>query len=266
MSVMEEPINSLPFNGGTAHSTSSAQLEELAAVFALEALPPEELQAYVGHLGVCDVCRRVASQFQVIAGLLPEALAEEQGSPGLRRRIISLAREDVRRQARRGVGRSRPRLSWLAPVRVGWLAGLALLAGLVIWNINLQLGLGQQSDLLAEQSALVAALAGGAKVSRLVGTQVAPEASATLVQVPQAERAFLLVRNLPSLPSDREYQVWRITGGVPVSAGTFTLGGAEEQLITVTADLTSAEAIGISREPKGGSARPTGPIVILGAP
>lgn len=273
--MKEEPINALPFDSGIAHSTSSAELEELGAIFALEALPLDEREAYSGHLQVCSVCRRLASQFQIASTLLPEALAEEQGSPGLKRRILAQARLDVPEQVR---SVSRPsvvkpagiwrwlRQSWMAPARIGATAALALAVGLAIWNITLQTRLEDQQDLLSGQSRLLSALAAGAKVSQLPGTQAAPQASATLVQVPKESRAFLLVRNLPHLPSDREYQIWRITGGVPVSAGTFTFANVGEQLLTVTADLSSAEAIGISSEPRGGSVVPRGPIVVLGAP
>jgi anti-sigma-K factor RskA len=272
---MEELINALPFDRGIAHSTSSVELEELGATFALEALPLDEREAYLGHLQVCGVCRRVTSHFQIAATLLPEALAEEQGSPGLKRRILVQARLDMPAQVRPV---SRPFVlqpagiwrwlgqSWMTPVRIGAVAGVVVLVALAAWSINLQTRLNDQRDMLAGQSQLLSALAAGAKVSQLPGTQAAPQASATLVQVPKESRAFLLVRNLPPLRSDREYQIWHITGGVPVSAGTFTFVGVGEQLLTVTSDLSSAEAIGISSEPRGGSVVPRGEIVILGPP
>jgi len=271
----EELINALPFDRGIAHSTSSVELEELGATFALEALPLDEREVYLGHLQVCSICRRLASQFQVAATLLPEALAEERGSAGLKRRILAQARLDTPEQVRLVSGPSvlKPAdiwrwlgQSWLTPARIGAVAGLVLLVALATWSINLQLRLTEQRTLLAGQSRLLNALAAGAKVSQLPGTQAAPQASATLVQVPRDNMALLIVRNLPRLPSNREYQIWRITGGVPVSAGTFAFSDARERLVTVSADLSSAEAIGVSSEPRGGSVVPRGDIVILGHP
>jgi anti-sigma-K factor RskA len=61
-----------------------------------------------------------------------------------------------------------------------------------------------------------------------------------------------------------EYQVWRIKGGTPVGAGMFSSSGMDEQLIVISADLSDADAIGISIEPRGGSSGPTGAIVLLG--
>jgi anti-sigma-K factor RskA len=271
----EALINVLPFDRSMAHSTISEELEELGAIFVLEALPLDERDGYLGHLQVCSVCRRLAMQFDEAAALLPKALADEQGSPELKRRILAQASRDMPAQVPpvsrpavlnpAGIWRwlGRP---WMTPVRIGAVAGLVLLVALAAWNINLQMRLNDQQGLLAGQSQLLSALAAGAKVSQLPGTQAAPQASATLVQVPRDKRALLIVRNLPRLTSDREYQIWRITGGIPVSAGTFAFGDAGEQLVTVSADLSSAEAIGVSSEPRGGSVVPRGPIVVLGAP
>jgi len=271
----EKLINPLPFDTSIAHGTISAELEELGATFALEALPLDEREAYIGHLQVCSMCRRMTSEFQVAATLLPEAIAEERGSAGLKRRILARARLDIPEPVRSVPRPSGPKLAaplgwpwraWLAPVRIGAAAALALVVGLAVWNVVLQARLEDQQDLLSGQSRLLSALAAGARVSQLPGTQAAPEASATLVQVPKESRAWLLVRNLPPLRSDREYQIWRITGGVAVSAGTFPYFNVGEQLLTVTADLLSADAIGISNEPRGGSVVPKGDIVILGHP
>ena len=72
------------------------------------------------------------------------------------------------------------------------------------------------------------------------------------------------MNRLPSLPSDREYQIWRIKGDQPISAGTFKDDESEDQVIVVPVDFSDADAIGISVEPAGGSPTPTGLIVLLG--
>ena len=81
----------------------------------------------------------------------------------------------------------------MTPLRVGTVAGLVLLVGFAVWSITLQIRLNGQRDQLLEQSQLLSALAAGAKVSHLPGTQAAPQASATLVQAPREKTAFLLV-------------------------------------------------------------------------
>ena len=77
---------------------------------------------------------------------------------------------------------------------------------------------------------------------------------------------FLLVRNLPRLQADQVYEVWRIAGDVPSSAGTFGRGDDADQFVTLSVDFSTADAVGVSIEPKGGSPtrKPTGTIVLLG--
>lgn len=107
-------------------------------------------------------------------------------------------------------------------------------------------------------------MAAGGSIFSLAGTEAAPGASGTLVQDPAGDRAFLLVKSLPSLPANREYQIWRIKGDRPVGVGTFGLTDRPEQLIILGADFADADAIGVSVEPLGGSPAPTGQIVLLG--
>jgi anti-sigma-K factor RskA len=137
--------------------------------------------------------------------------------------------------------------------------------GLAAWNISLWLRLQDQGGQLAEQRQLLSAVAAGASVSSLAGTEAAPGARGTLVKDPAGGRAFLLVSRLPDLPADQEYQIWRIKGNVPMGVGTFSPTDPGEQLLIVGTDFTGADAIGISIEPRGGSLAPTGPIVLLGA-
>jgi len=247
----------------------------LAVAFALEALPSEEGDAYRTHLGNCGLCQQLVGQFQTVADLLPDALEEEPASPTLKERILAQARRELESEAREApaglLQRWRVRVSWRWPARITPrpMVAIAILAlvvvGLVAWNVILQLRLDGRGELTSGQLDLIEAIAGGAGVSRLSGTEMAPEASGTLVQVPGEGKAFLLVRNLPRLPSGHEYQVWRIKGKVPASAGTFALADDGDQLITLYTDFSDAEAVGVRVERIGGSPTPTGPIVLLGS-
>ena len=250
-------------------------MEELASAFALDALLNEEREVYREHLAQCGICEQLVGQFQIAADLLPESLEEAPASLALKERVLAQARVELETRANQAPARlvepRRTQWSWgwpswmtLSPARA--LAVLALLVvGLVAWNVNLQLGLNDRNDLTLEQSQLIETIASGARVSPLAGTEAAPAAGASLVQAPENSRAFLLVRNLPRLPADKEYQVWSIKGEVPVSAGTFVSADGGNQLITLSADFSDADAIGVSIEPLGGSVAPTGAIVLLGA-
>jgi hypothetical protein len=141
-----------------------------------------------------------------------------------------------------------------------------VLIGLVVWNISLQLALNQQPEVMPEQQALLDALASGARVTTLSGTEAAPDSSARLIQAPESDRAFLVVNNLTPLPTSQEYQVWRIENSTPQGVGTFSILDPQAQIVSLEANFSGADAVGVSIEPQGGSLAPTGDIVLLGMP
>ena len=222
---------------------------------------------------MCDVCRQLAGQFQAAADLLPRALEEQAGSPSLKERILAEAAADLPRQDRAVPERiHRDRLprqwrwpGWFSPRPAAAMAVLILaIVSLATWNVILWGQVSERDQTLVAQDRLLEAIAAGARISLLAGTEAAPQANATLIQEPGAGSVFLLVDNLPPLPESQQYQVWKITGEGPASAGIFSSTDSVEQLEILSADFFGADAIGVSIEPKGGSPQPTGAIVLLG--
>lgn len=276
----------MPFDVEVNHGSASDELEELAAAFALEALASSEERAdYAAHLGYCTVCHTLVGEFQTVTDLLPETLDEQPASAGLKSRILSEAGRDLTgiRDWRTGnsphpsspnpqspvpspyKGWGWP--SWLSPVPALAIAVLVLaLVGLAAWNISLQIALNQRPEATPEQQALIDALASGASVIALAGTDAAPSSSARLVQTPGSDRAFLVVNNLTPLPANQAYQVWRIENSTPQGVGTFDILDSQVRIVSLQANFSEADAIGVSIEPEGGSSAPTGDIVLLGMP
>jgi anti-sigma-K factor RskA len=254
----------------------SDDLEELAAVFAVEALPSEEYAEYVEHLRVCRVCRSLAGQFQRATDALPDILAVETPSPDLKQRVLAQARSDMERFAPGAPATPAPEglrplrwrwPTWLSPIPATAVAVLAVaVAGLLSWNLALQQKASSQERYLLERQEVIDALASGGQVFHIPGTDAAPQATGVLVQEPGSERSILIVAGLPSLPSEMGYQVWLIRdeGAVPLGAGTFSITDADAQLVDVSAAFSAADAIGVSVEPAEGSTAPTGDIVLLG--
>jgi anti-sigma-K factor RskA len=250
-------------------------LEELASVYALEAFLPEERRAYLTHLGACSLCRRLAAQHQAVADLLPDSLEERPARPELKQRVLAQATGEAQDRVKGTAAAGREgRLSlwgWLWPMRLtpaqlGAASALAaVIVGLVVWNVLLQLRLSGQEELTSEQRQVLEAIAAGARVLQLSGTEAAPGASGSLVSDLRSGETFLLARNLPRIPADRVYQVWRITGGSPSGAGTFSPANGAE-LVTLSTSFSGTDAVGVSIEPRGGSLAPSGAIVLLGAP
>ena len=163
--MREVAISSLPFETQTNHTSASGELEELAALHALQSLTAEEKSDYLGHLEICQLCRQLVSQFQAVTDFLPETLEPENPSPLLKARVLDQAALDleteqrIRNRAtappqestRRGTD-GRNWLGWLSPIPAGALAVVVLLiAGLVAWNVILSLRLGDQAASLAQQ-------------------------------------------------------------------------------------------------------------------
>ena len=98
--MREVAISSLPFATRTNHTNASGELEELAALHALQSLTAEERSDYLGHLEVCQLCRQLVSQFQAVTDFLPETLEPEIPSPLLKERIFDQAELDLETERR----------------------------------------------------------------------------------------------------------------------------------------------------------------------
>ncbi|MEX1020628.1 MAG: anti-sigma factor [Litorilinea sp.] len=99
----------------------------------------------------------------------------------------------------------------------------------------------------------------------LAGTDDAPTAQAVFYAAD--DQVLVIAAGLAEVASDQTYQLWLIPAeGAPVSAGL--LDAPREGTATFLAASPLARdgytAVGISLEPAGGSASPTGPIVLLG--
>ena len=70
-----------------------------------------------------------------------------------------------------------------------------------------------------------------------------------------SKKVYLKVNNLPSAPEGKQYQLWAIVDGKPVSAGMFN--GNEPNEIQSMAVIDKAQAFAITLEKKGGVASPT---------
>ena len=173
----ETLISYLPFGTGEVHSSPSEALEELAAAFALEALPYDDLDGYRSHLSACDVCRTIVRDFLAVADALPLGLDEPASPPGLKERILAQAElgdvdmrtdEDAKEQGLRP--RALRWLSILTPRPRLLVVGLLVLAlGLAAWNVSLQLrlNLDAEPDHLPGKELLIEGIAAGGPIIRL---------------------------------------------------------------------------------------------------
>lgn len=75
------------------HAALDDALADRAALFALDALPPEEARAMQAHLGLCDVCRTEVESLRATVTTLATVVPGERPDPSLRVRLIDRVRQ-----------------------------------------------------------------------------------------------------------------------------------------------------------------------------
>jgi len=92
-------------------------------------------------------------------------------------------------------------------------------------------------------------------VVNMIGTKVAPHSSASVYWDTLAASVYLVVKNMPQLPSDAQYQLWALIDGKPNDLGVFD--AKNEKMIVKMKDTKKADAFAITIEKKGGNLAPT---------
>jgi len=92
-------------------------------------------------------------------------------------------------------------------------------------------------------------------VVNMVGTQVAPKSSANIYWDSTSSNVYLVVKNMPKLPSDQQYQLWALIDSKPKDLGVFD--ATDQKMILKMKNTQKAQAFAITIEQKGGSPSPT---------
>jgi anti-sigma-K factor RskA len=92
-------------------------------------------------------------------------------------------------------------------------------------------------------------------VVNMVGTKVAPRSSANVYWDSTTSNVYLVVKNMPQLPSDRQYQLWALIDGKPTDLGVFD--SKSDKVILKMKDTKKAQAFAITIERAGGNPTPT---------
>jgi hypothetical protein len=190
------------------------------------------------------------------------------------------ARDDVRARL---VARARPAAvkRSFSPVSAG--LGLALAASLLL----LVRAYGDRADerkifaaadaakstridslrgVLATRDAFVASLT-GPKVTVVGLTAGATKSPRALMFWDKATNKWTFIaHNLAQLNPGRTYQLWLVTAGQKISAGTFSVTPGGDALVQATypLDANALKAVAVTEEPAGGVPQPTGAMVVVG--
>jgi hypothetical protein len=99
-------------------------------------------------------------------------------------------------------------------------------------------------------------LGGGDEGRTVVAQTTLPDASGSL-KVHDDGTGTLQVRGMPSLQGERVYQAWVQRDGMIEPEPTFEVGADGRGVVAVPEDLSDAEAVMVTREPRGGSRAPS---------
>jgi anti-sigma-K factor RskA len=220
---------------------------------ALGSLDAAERARVETHVAGCAECAETLAQYRAVVGTLPFALTPETPPAEAWSEIAARVRRAPVRIAVRG--RREPLFARLRPLR--WPAVAALVAGLLLWNMQLQREVARLRTpaLDVEQLARIPG-----RIVSLAGTGT-PGATGRLYVSADGQRGSLALVGLPSLPPDRVYQLWFARPGQPtVTGGAFRVNarGQTVAAVIIPAPLDEVRAIAVTEEPAPASPSPTG--------
>ena len=222
--------------------------------YAIGALDADDIAALEAHLRTCASCRTELAEYRALSASLLTATPPKQPSATLRKRLQS------RLPGAQKV--SRPRFAWSFNYLAVGLVVVALLALNLLSLMQLRQIQNQQAVLLHQVEDAQAALEilSSPKVQMLAIS--GENASGTILLDWKTNTAVLIAQHVPQLKENQIYQIWLVgSNGDRTSAGLFR---PESGQLYTTKAIAPAQmfsnfvGIGVTVEPAGGSARPTG--------
>ena len=275
--VLEEPDM-------TPATLSHDEAMELAGLYALDALTPDEKAAVDAHVAACAEDH---SEIASLGGVTPAlaSLAEPVGAPAaLKRRVLEAYAADVPglvRDAPLGMtavddapSPSAPATPAEPPARrrqapnwMGWAAAaiaIVLLAVLSAYGLNLRQQADQANQRAEQIAAAVAAMtAPGSQVAILHGTGTAAGVNG-FAAFPASGGGYVVMTDVPHAPNGMTYQAWYIVDKQATSAGVMTVGPDGNVVASGMEPLPGTQAVAFTLEPDGGSDQPTSQPIIVG--
>jgi anti-sigma factor RsiW len=242
----------------SSHDTPSHDAAaELLGAYALHALDPAETEMVETHLAECPRCTAELAEHYEVASLLGNA--GDDAPPELWDRIaaglIRPAAEGpaaVPRLTRAAPAARRPRRARrLSPRAV--VATLAAAAAVAIAVLGVQVShldhrVGQLSATPAQRAVT------DPQARHIALTSASHETLASLVVLPSGS-AYLVDKQMPTLPASETYQLWSLTPARTVSVGL--LGNSPSTVALTLSPTAPAASYAITVEPAGGVAAPT---------
>jgi anti-sigma-K factor RskA len=223
------------------------ELRDDLAAYALGALEEPDAQRVRAHLDGCEECRRQLRWLEPAVELLPRTVEQLEPPSRLREALLETVRAEAAPAAREP-----PR-----PAREGWWHRL----GLAVWR--------PATAVAAAVLLVIGAVAGyligepnggGATTLQAQAMPNAPGATGSLAR--DGSSGILRVQHMPTLASNQVYEVWIQRDGKLEPSSLFVTRTNRSADAAVPSGLDGADAVLVTKEPRGGSEQPTSPPVL----
>lgn len=238
-------------------------IEELLAVYALDAVDQYERSLVEDHLSECSLCRAEVEKHREVAALMAGEAVEPP--PHVWDGIISkINATEPREELAPVVSLDSKRKPLFSSTR--WVAGVAAAAfiGLSAGLITQSQRIGDLTSQITEQDRQITALAATLQSDPLEQAVTAaladPAAQVTNLTAEGSTQTMLIVllpdgtgyvyqSNLETLPADATYQLWAVVDDKVISAGVL---GNQPALVPFHLDPNGLQGLVITREVAGG--------------
>jgi anti-sigma-K factor RskA len=243
---------------------SREEMMELAALYAIDALEPDEQHIVEAALYHDGELRTEVDAYRGVAAILAESVesAPSTPSPDVWRLISAEIAGDTAERTPRLASvtdiRQYRRWTWLATAVSAAAVVVSMALGARVLNLQDQIG-----SASIEELASAAVTEPGSRLVSLAGAEGFEASSATVVL--QADGiGYLLTDTLPAAPADRTYQLWAVVNEGDetrvVSAGVL---GPDPGVSRFSSD-GNVVAFAITEEVVGGVVVAEGPTVVVG--
>ncbi|MAO64379.1 MAG: hypothetical protein CL666_05220 [Balneola sp.] len=258
-------------------SNQNQKFEELASAYVLNALSTEEEREFELMLkNASDEQLELFDDLQATAAEIATLSLDDTPTAELKDRILTAVGHQTE-PARIY------QLTWYRFAAAASVIFILISAGLFFYSQNLSQEVEQQSEVIAEQQSTIQRLeseverkeelltileAREVDLVMMAGMEdMSPNGYGKVVWDKEGGRALLQIANLPTVPSDKDYQLWLIVNGQPISAGVFAVDDPQKDNFFKIEQLQSSAnegAFAITMEPKGGVPQPTGDMYLMG--
>ncbi len=231
--------------------------EERMVHYVLGELPRDEAEAFEARMVADAALRAGVRRFANTLELLPYGVVTEP-PPELRAAVLRAAQTQA--TAARAPVRARParRIVW-SRFAAATAAAIALALGIDAYRLRSELALQRDVTALLQEPNVVRSFT-------LAATGRVDRASGSVILDLDAKKGAAVLRRLPLLPAERVYRLWARVGDANVPCGDFVAGsdGTVRAPFQVPVESYKAPIDGlfVTVEPRTGSDRPTGPIVM----